>query len=107
MNKSNNHVGTKRPLPPPLCEVEPDLIDLFLVSARQDLAVIEHALACRDYAVIQDTVHRLKGAAMIFRMSSTVSAALLIESVLNAGLVVDHDQLIEACGLLRQQIAVL
>lgn len=105
MNKSNNRGGPSSPLPSVLSDVEFSLNDLFLVSARQDLAGIEQALEHHDYAVLQDTVHRLKGAAMIFRMTPTVTAALHIESILNTGLPVDHGQLVEACASLRQQVA--
>ncbi|WP_211468164.1 Hpt domain-containing protein, partial [Collimonas silvisoli] len=81
--------------------------DLFLASARQDLVSIEQALVRRDYCAIQQTVHSLKGAAMIFRVPATVNAALHIEAVLNTGLAVDHAQLSAACVILRQQIELL
>lgn len=107
MNKSNSLHDPNTALLPHLNDVELGLNELFLVSARQDLAGIEQALAGHDYVVMQDTVHRLKGAAMIFRMTPTVNAALHVEAVLNTGRPVDHLQLIEACSLLRQQIAPL
>ncbi|WP_061537155.1 Hpt domain-containing protein [Collimonas arenae] len=107
MNKSNNPRSPNSSLPPALSDIESGLNDLFLVSARQDLAGIEQALERRDYGSLQDTVHRLKGAAMIFRMTPTVNAALHIEAVLNTGLPVEHARLVEACALLRQLIAAL
>ncbi|SFH64185.1 Hpt domain-containing protein [Collimonas sp. OK307] len=91
----------------PMNESELGLDDLFLASARQDLLSIEQALARRDYCAIQQTVHSLKGAAMIFRVPATANAALHIEAVLNTGLAVDHDQLTAACAALRLQIELL
>jgi HPt (histidine-containing phosphotransfer) domain-containing protein len=102
-----------KPSPPqpvsllPLNGCELGLDDLFLDSARQDLLSIEQALARRDYGAIQQTVHSLKGVAMIFRASATVNAALRMEAVLNTGLPVDHVQLSAACAALRQQIGPL
>lgn len=80
------------------------LDDLYHASARQDLDSIEQALGSREYGAMQHAVHRLKGAAMIFRMTLTVNAALHVEAVLNTGLTVDHVQLTKACALLRRQI---
>jgi HPt (histidine-containing phosphotransfer) domain-containing protein len=91
----------------PLNDAELGLDDLFRASARQDLASIEQALERCDYCAIQQTVHSLKGAAMIFRMPATVNAALHIEAVLNTGLAVDHAELGAACAALRQQIELL
>ncbi|GAC1316047.1 MAG: hypothetical protein NVS3B11_04260 [Collimonas sp.] len=103
MNKSKP--GKPQPDPSlPLDASELELDDLFLASARQDLLSIEQALARRDYSAIQQTVHSLKGAAMIFRAPATVNAALHIEAVLNTGLAVDDAQLGAVCALLRQQI---
>ena len=106
MNKSKG-----RQLPPdpllPLDESELGLDDLFVASARQDLASIEQALASGDYCAMQQTVHRLKGAAMIFRMTAMVDATLHIEAVLNTGLAVDHAQLAAACLALRHQVELL
>ena len=103
MNKSKP--GPRQPEPLlPLNDSELGLDDLFLASARQDLISIEQALARRDYRAIQHTVHSLKGAAMIFRMTATVNATQRIEAVLSQGLVVDHDQLSIACNALRLQI---
>ena len=81
--------------------------DWFLVNAGQDLARTEQALSRHDYVALQNIVHQLKGSAMIFRMTPTVSAALPIESVLNTGSPVDHVELVEACIALHQQIAAL
>lgn len=88
----------------PLNESELALGDLFLASVRQDLTSIERALDRHDYCAIQQTVHRLKGAAMIFRASATANAALYIETVLRTELTVDHAQLSAACAALRRQI---
>lgn len=106
MNKSK---GSQPPPDPllPLDESELGLDDLFLASARHDLAGIEQALASRDYRAVQQTTHRLKGAAMIFRMAAMVDATLQIEAVLNTGLAVDQAQLEAACAALRHQIELL
>ncbi|WP_061540449.1 Hpt domain-containing protein [Collimonas fungivorans] len=106
MNKSK---GSQPPPDPllPLDESELGLDDLFLASARQDLASIEQALASYDYRAVQQMAHRLKGAAMIFRMAAMVDATLHIEAVLNTGLAVDHMQLAAACLALRRQVELL
>lgn len=87
-----------------LNDAELGLDELFLASARQDLLTIELALERRDYPSIQFTVHSLKGAAMIFRMTATVNATEDIEAVLSQGPAIDHERLGAACRALRQQI---
>jgi len=103
MNKSKLRPRQLEPLLP-LNDSELGLDDLFLASARQDLISIELALERRDYHAMQNTVHSLKGAAMIFRMTATVNATQQIEAVLSQGSVIDHAILSAACRALRRQI---
>ncbi|KAF3997109.1 response regulator [Glaciimonas immobilis] len=62
--------------------IDPQIIALFRASVKHDLDRIGQALASNDHALIAARVHRLKGAAMVLRISMIVVAIEKFENFL-------------------------
>jgi len=78
-----------------------ELVDLFIESGDESLALIVSALGMRDYAAISEQAHSLKGASANLRATSTALAAARLEAAARAG---DIPQIDTAAVALRSEV---